>query len=71
MPEAAGYTLVVRARGSPNNPRPWGEEIFRDGEPFPARLREEGFSTEQTARAAGNFALGYFLKWLAEEERKP
>jgi hypothetical protein len=51
--------------------RPWGEEIFRDGEPFPARLREEGFSTEQTARAAGSFALGYFLKWLAEEERKP
>jgi hypothetical protein len=70
MSEAHRYTLLVRAREG-IHPKPWGWEICRDGEPLPARLREEGYATEYTARAAGNFALGYFLKWLAEEERKP
>jgi hypothetical protein len=71
MPEAARYTLVVRARRSPNHARPWTWEIYRDGEPLPARLREEAFATEYTATASGNVALRYFLEGLAEEEGKP
>jgi hypothetical protein len=71
MPEAARYTLLVRARGSPNHPKPWGWEICRDGEPLPARLRDKGFTSEYTATAAGKAALRYFLAALAEEERKP
>jgi hypothetical protein len=70
MSEAAQYTLVVRAQGSPNHPKPWGWEICRDGEPLPARLREEGYATEYTATAAGKVALRYFLEGLAEEEGK-
>jgi hypothetical protein len=46
-------------------------EICRDGEPLPARLRDEGFSTEYIATAAGKVALRYFLEGLAEEGRKP
>jgi hypothetical protein len=71
MPEAARYTLDVRARGSPNNLKPWGWEFWRDGEPLPARLREEGFTSEHTTMAAGKVALRYFLEGLAQEERKP
>jgi hypothetical protein len=57
MSELDGYTLVVRARGGQYHSRPWSWEICRDGEPLPARLREEGFATEYTATAAGNVAL--------------
>jgi hypothetical protein len=71
MSKAARYTLVVRARGERHHPRPWGWEICRDGEPLPARLREEGFKTEYTATAAGRAALRDFLAGLAEEETKP
>jgi hypothetical protein len=68
MSGAHRYTLVVRARGGSYHPRPWSWEICRDGEPLPARLREEGFATEYTATASGNVALRYFLAGLAEEE---
>jgi hypothetical protein len=71
MPEVARYTLVVRARGGRHHPRPWSWEICRDGEPLPARLREEGFKTEFTATASGKVALRDFLAGLAEEEGKP
>jgi hypothetical protein len=43
-------------------------EIYRDGEPLPARLRDEGFATDDTATAAGKVPLRYFLEGLAEEE---
>jgi hypothetical protein len=71
MPEADRYTLVVSARASRTHARPWSWEICRDGEPLPARLREDGYKTEHTATAAGRFALCDFLAGLAEEESKP
>jgi hypothetical protein len=71
MPEADRYTLVVSARASRTHVRPWSWEICRDGEPLPARLREDGYKTEHTATAAGRFALCDFLAGLAEEESKP
>jgi hypothetical protein len=71
MSEAARYTLVVRARGERDHPRPWSWEICRDGEALPARLREDGFKTEYTATAAGKVVLRNFLAGLAEEESKP
>jgi hypothetical protein len=71
MPEADRYTLVVSARASRTHARPWSWEICRDGEPLPARLREDGYKTEHTATAAGRFALRLFLAGLAEEESKP
>jgi hypothetical protein len=69
MSDSARYTLVVRARGERHHPRPWSWEICRDGEPLPARLREDGFKTEYTATAAGKVVLRNFLAGLAEEER--
>jgi hypothetical protein len=71
MSEAERYALVVRARSDLHHPRPWGWEIYRDGEPLPARLREDGFKTEYTATAAGRVALRDFLQGLSEEEGKP
>jgi hypothetical protein len=71
MPEANRYALVVRSRTSRTRARPWSWEIYRDGEPLPARLREDGYKTEYTATAAGRVALRYFLAGLAEEESKP
>jgi hypothetical protein len=70
MPEAERYTLVVRARAEPYHPGPWRWEICRDGQPLPARLREEGFATEYTATMAGRVALRDFLQGLAEKEGK-
>jgi hypothetical protein len=71
MPEADRYTLVVGARANRHHPRLWSWEIYRDGEPLPARLREDGYKTEYTATAAGSVALRYFLAGLAEEDGKP
>jgi hypothetical protein len=70
MSELDRYTLVVRARGGHYHPRRWSWEICRDGEPLPARLREDGFATEYTATAAGNVALRCFLAGLREEDRE-
>jgi hypothetical protein len=72
MPEANRYTLVVRrSRASPHHPGPWSWEIYRDGKPLPARLREDRFKTEYTATLAGRVALRDFLAGLAGEESKP
>jgi hypothetical protein len=72
LPETARYTLVVSARWTRyGRPKPWGWEICRDGEPLPARLREEGYKTEHIATAAGQVALRYFLTGLTEDEGKP
>jgi hypothetical protein len=65
------YTLVVTTRPSASHPMPWGWEIYRDGQPLPARLREFGFKTEHTATAAGRVALRDFLAGLAREESRP
>jgi hypothetical protein len=70
MFEADRYTLVVTPRRSGINPRPWGWEIYRDGQPLPARLRESGFRTEHTATLAGKVVLRDFLAGLAHEESK-
>ena len=46
----------------------WEWEIYRDGLPLPARLREDGFKSERNARAAGTRALREFLRALREEK---
>jgi hypothetical protein len=71
MPEANRYTLIVRSRTRRTHARPWSWEIYRDGEPLPARLREDGYKTEYTATLAGSVALRDFLAGLADEESKP
>jgi hypothetical protein len=71
MPEADRYTLVVRARASRRHARTWSWEIYRNGEPLPARLRADGFKSEYTATLAGRAALRDFLAGLAEEEGEP
>jgi hypothetical protein len=70
MFEADRYTLVVTPRRSGISPRPWGWEIYRNGQPIPARLRESGFRTEHTATLAGKVVLRDFLAGLAHEESK-
>jgi hypothetical protein len=60
---------IHASRKSPRGTPPWSWEICRDGEPLPARLREDGFKTEYTATAAGKVVLRNFLAGLAEEER--
>ena len=59
MSEGEQYIIVVEA-GS-DLFKPWGWEIYRDGEPLPVRIRESGFKTEHTARLAANVALRDFL----------
>jgi hypothetical protein len=51
------YTLVVSARADRAHARPWGWEIYRNGEPLPARLRADGFKSEYPATLAGRAAL--------------
>jgi hypothetical protein len=70
MPEADRYTLVVSAQADRAHARPWRWEICRDGEPLPARLREDGFKSEYTATLAGRVVLRLFLAGLAEEVQK-
>jgi hypothetical protein len=70
MFEADRYTLVVTARRSGIHLRPWGWEIYRNGEPLPARFREDGFKSEYTATLAGKVALQAFLAGLTHEENK-
>jgi hypothetical protein len=47
----------------------WEWEVYRDGVPLPARLREGGLSSKSTARWAGRVALRDFLKALRAEQR--
>jgi hypothetical protein len=60
MPEADRYTLIVSARANRTHARPWSWEIYRDGEPLPARLREDlpPAPTDPKAPAA---VLGAFI----------
>jgi hypothetical protein len=51
--------------------RTWSWEIYRNGEPLPARFRADGFKSEYTATLAGRAALRDFLAGLAEEEGEP
>ena len=71
MSETDRYTLIVRLVLKDNHPKPWGWEICRDGQPLPARLKENGFKSEHTATLAGNVVLRDFLEGLAIEIAKP
>jgi hypothetical protein len=63
------YALAIARSG--NSFSPWGWEIYRNGKPLPARLRNGGFKSEHTAKLAGNAALREFLSGLAREESMP
>jgi hypothetical protein len=39
----------------------WEWEVYRDGAPLPARLREGGFNSQPSARTAGRAAFRAFL----------
>jgi len=60
------YHVAVTQSGSA--PARWEWEIFRNGQPLPARLREGDFRSERTARAAGNVALREFLQALDRDQ---
>jgi hypothetical protein len=60
------YSVVVVQRG--RFPIRWEWEIYRNGQPLPARLRHGMFWSQRTARAAGNVALRDFLEALAREQ---
>jgi hypothetical protein len=60
------YIVATQANTPPF--KPWAWEIYRDGEPLPARIRESGFKTEHTARLAAKVALRDFLSGLAREQ---
>jgi hypothetical protein len=70
MSEAERYTLVVRARSGRYHPRPWSWEIFRDGEPLPARLRKDGYRTEIHRDSGPHDCLRSFLAGIADAESK-
>jgi hypothetical protein len=73
MSERGRYTIVVHMiAASTDAPpfKPWRWEIYRDGEPLPARIRESGFKSERTATSAGKVALRDFLMGLEEEQAR-
>jgi hypothetical protein len=61
----AQYTLLVAQDGT------WEWEIYRNGAPLPARLRQNSFYSEYIAKASGEKALREFLSALAQEVDKP
>jgi hypothetical protein len=62
------YTVSVVRSGSSRGFWEW--EIHRGGEPLPARLRDDGYKTERSAKSAGKAALRDFLIGLAQERAK-
>jgi hypothetical protein len=65
--EADRYTVVVVQPG-PHSP--WRWEIYRNGEPLPARLLKGDFGNRHAAKVAGNLALLEFLAALGREQKK-
>ena len=61
----AQYTLLVAQDG--RGLFTWEWEVYRNGAPLPARLRQNGFSSEYIAKAAGEKARREFLSALAQE----
>ena len=57
------YHLVVVRHG----PSLWGWELYRNGEPLPARLRDGFFASKSAAAAAGRAAIRAFLEALDQE----
>jgi hypothetical protein len=57
-PRLPDTRLAVRARWGRYHPRPWSWEIRRDGEPLPARLREDGYATEASRRRPATWRCG-------------
>jgi hypothetical protein len=60
------YSVVVVQRD--HSLAPWEWEIYRDGQPLPARLRHGMFWSQRTASAAGKVALREFLEALDREQ---
>jgi hypothetical protein len=61
------YQIVVAQRSYV--PSIWDWEIYRDGEPLPARLQGSGLRSEVAAKAAGKAALSAFLDALEQEQK--
>jgi hypothetical protein len=65
--EADRYTVVVVQPG-PHSP--WRWEIYRNGEPLPARLLKGNFGNRHAAQMAGKLALLEFVAALGREQKK-
>ena len=50
-------------------PSMWDWEIYRHGEPLPARLQGSGLRSEVAAKGAGKAALRAFLYALEQEQK--
>jgi hypothetical protein len=62
LPLVDNYHVVVTRHG-PH----WEWELYRNGEPLPARVREGFYKSEGTAKSAGKIALYEFLRALNRE----
>jgi hypothetical protein len=60
------FSVVAVQRGQ--YARRWEWEIYRNGHPLPARLRNGQFWSERAAKAAGTVALRELLEALAREQ---
>jgi hypothetical protein len=57
------YQVVVTQRG-----QSWAWELYRNGEPLPARLRDGFYTSKSAAAAAGRAAIRAFLEALDREQ---
>ena len=62
------YSVVVKNRAPA--PSSWRWEIYRNGEPLPARLLKGNFRNRHAAQMAGKLALLEFLAALGREQKK-
>ena len=65
--EADRYTVIV-AQPGPHSP--WRWEIYRNGEPLPARLLKGDFGNRHAAKVAGNLDPLEFLAALGREQKQ-
>jgi hypothetical protein len=65
-PDKDEFSVVAVLRGQYADCWEW--EIYRNGEPLPARLRNGQFWSERSAKAAGKRALCEFLQALDREQ---
>jgi len=57
------YQVVVTQHG-----QSWAWELYRNGEPLPARLRDGFYTSKSAAAAAGRAAIRAFLEALDQEQ---
>jgi hypothetical protein len=57
------YQMVVTQHGLS-----WAWELYRNGEPLPARLRDGFYTSKSAAAAAGRAAIRKFLEALGREQ---